>query len=198
MATRLIPREYQQYVGRDKTYLNFLQNKLLPKWLIKNLNFWFLFFLIIFGLSLIVDFLFWGYFHYLDQKYQRAQDKIQALESQRDLDLEKEIAEVNKRMKLLEKFFQNHIYPSVFFRILEEITIPEVRFSEFNGDFVKGQVFLRGNTDSYSLLAKQLAIFKEDTRFKKVEVSNIRLGIEEGGVSFNLNIGFEPSILMKK
>lgn len=132
--------------------------------------------------------------HSLERKRAFLEREVKNLEATRDLDLESQVVELQKRIKIFRQFLEAHIYPSKLFTLLEELTIPQVQFTSFNADLEKGQLNLAGQTVSYSFLAKQLTVLEQDERIKKVEISNIALQSEKG-VGFNLLLEFDRQIL---
>lgn len=131
----------------------------------------------------------------LNRERASLETEVKSLEQARDLDLETQVSQLQKRIKIFQNLLEGHLYPSRLFTLIEELTIPQVQFNSFNADLENHKLNLEGRTASYSFLAKQLTVLEQDERIKTVETSNIALRSEAGGVGFNLLLEFDPKIL---
>ena len=142
--------------------------------------------LIVFGL--------WGYQIYLDKNNANLNTEIEYLQSQRNLDLEVNFSNLKKGIEDFKKILEVHIYPSQIFKILEELTIPQVKFLNFNADLTKSKLILETEAVDYNTLAEQIVVFEEDWRIKNVEISEVKLDIS-GNVNSNLEIEIDTAFL---
>ncbi len=78
--------------------------------------------------------------------------------------------------------------------MLEELTLPQVRFIEFGADLSQAKITLTTETVNYNILAKQIVAFEQDSRIEKVELSEVSLG-DTGGVGSELEIELNPDFL---
>jgi len=136
----------------------------------------------------------WVYQRQLDQEKQELITEIDELQAQRDLELEANFTELKKGIENLKKILKNRIYPSLVFKMLEELTLPQVQFSDFDGDFDDARIIIQTEASSYNMLAKQVVALEQDERIGKVELSGVDLD-SSGRVSSNLTIEINPEFL---
>ncbi len=151
----------------------------------------------------ILSLLFYGglflYQSNLKKNLKSIENEIIVMDSERNTELEKNIIDTDKRINLLKNLFQNHLYWTAMFKKMEELTIPEVYFSEarFSLSLGKLEAGLEGSSGTYTNLARQMVSFQEDSLVEKVKVSGISLD-EEKGIKFGLSIIFSKDILLRK
>lgn len=121
-------------------------------------------------------------------------DQIKEKESKRDLEFEKGLIKLEKNIQDVKKLLEIHIYPSRLFKMLEELTLVKVQWTQFGADLSESKISPRGKAYTYSDLAKQIVVLENDPRIQKVETSRIVLG-ETGGVDFNMVLKFVPELL---
>ena len=136
----------------------------------------------------------WVYQRQLDQEKQELIVEIDELHAQRDLGLEADFTELKKGIENLKKILENRIYPSLVFKMLEELTLPQVQFSDFDGNFDDAKIVIQTETSDYNMLAKQIVALEQDERIGKVELSEVILDFS-GRVSSNLTIEINPEFL---
>jgi len=127
--------------------------------------------------------------------------KIQAeeLNKKRDVDFEKEVILLEKALGNLKIVLKNHLYWSNLFSKLEQLTVPQLSFSDFRGTIESDgsiSLSLEGNVPGYTYLAKQMVSLGQEELVSNIEVSSINLGTK-GGIEFVLNINFLKDILLK-
>ncbi len=135
----------------------------------------------------------------LNAEFQDLKDQVEEMNKQRDAEFEKKVLSLERRMLFFEDVFENHTYWSNVFSKLEEVTIPQVRFKDFNGRVSKDgsvNIDLDGHTSGYTYLAKQMVSFLDDKLVSNLEVSNLSL-TSEGGIEFSFNVNFLKDILNK-
>ena len=136
----------------------------------------------------------WIYRKQLNQEKQELITKIDELQAQRDLGLEANFTELKKGIENLKKILKNRIYPSSVFEMFEELTLPQVQFFGFSGDFDDAEITMQIEAFDYNTLAKQMIAFEQDERVGKVELSEVSLS-PSGRVSSNLTIEINPEFL---
>lgn len=155
--------------------------------------------LVIYSLLLLIIVIFvcfglWGYKIYLARDMENSIKEIENLQSQRDLELEVNFSKLKTDIENFKKILEVHVYPSQIFKMLEELTIPQVRFTNFNADLADSKLILEAEAVDYSALASQIVVFEEDPRIKNVGLSEVDLDIS-GRVSSNLEIEIDPAFL---
>lgn len=130
----------------------------------------------------------------------------QSIEQAVDKETKQAIIDLDKNLDTLKGLFENHVYWSRLFSKIEELTVPQAYFSESSFRILKDieegkqleesvEVSLSGNVLSYTILAKQILSFQEESLVKEVKISEISLA-NEGGIRFNLGIVFSKDILL--
>ena len=135
----------------------------------------------------------------LNNKLNTIQDQLKNLNDQRDSKFEKEVGAIDEALKNLKIILANHLYWSNLFSGFEDIIVPKVSFSGFNGNLEQDgsvNLVLDGKTAGYTYLAKQMISFSQNKLVSHVDVSEISLGTE-GGIQFGLNIKFLKDILLE-
>jgi len=117
----------------------------------------------------------WGYQANLIKNKTSLTERIENLQNQRNDDLENNFVELGKRIGGFEKTLENRIYFSKIFEMIEELTLSQVQFADMNIDLIENKFNLRTEASSYSVLAKQVIIFEEDSRIKSTKLSKIGL-----------------------
>jgi len=179
----LIPREYRERKEKFKTIFSKTGGAILA--------------------LVILSLLFYGglflYQSKLKKNLESIRSEIDTLNNKRDVKIEKEIVDTDKRISLLKDLFQNHFYWSDLFKKIEELTIPEAYFStaKFSFSLRKIEANLGGETTTYTNLARQIINFQEEPLVERVQVSGISLD-EKGRVKFNLSIIISKDILLRK
>jgi Tfp pilus assembly protein PilN len=113
--------------------------------------------------------------------------------SPEQLDLEKNTLHFREKMKDFGTLFNQHRFTANVFRVLEEITLPKVWFSDFNLTSQPGIIVLTGLADSFNTLGEQLLVLKEDKNIKNLILSGAKIN-SQGRVEFNLQIILEPQV----
>ncbi len=192
MDIKIMPEKYKRRkeaaIGFKVSATGFL-NKLTSKtnlWLTLTIGFLLLVILIYFGLA--------GYKNNLIEEKGNLEERIVELNNQRDLGMEANFIELKTGIEDLRKVLENRLYSSKLFELLEEITLPRVQFTGLEADLFQAKLSLKAEAADYPTLAKQVVIFEQDSRIKKVDLSEV--GLETSGrVASNLRIELNPDFL---
>jgi len=169
----------------------------LPERLAAKTNLWLGLSVSLLIIVILATFGLWGYKNNLIKEKENLENRMMELEGQRDLDLEANFMNLKKGIESFKNILKTHIYPSYLFEMLEELTLPRVRFVEFAADLSQAKITLTSEAVSYNILAKQIVAFEQDPRIKKVELSTV--GLEDtGGVGSELEIELNPDFLRPK
>jgi len=180
------------------------------------------------GLVIFVTLFLWaGAFFYKDyvQKQTSAlQNQLESLKSGRDYNKIAAVADSQSRLDAIDQALEDRVDWNLLFKKLEENTIPEVTFNNFdvkNSDEINSAIFassasqnpeyevsLKGTTQGLNNLAKQIAVFegnkndKTEPLFTKVTIQKIDIKktdsnqTESGhALDFNLEATINPAIL---
>lgn len=126
-------------------------------------------------------------------------EKIKAEETtvfgQTDQELASFIIGTEKSAQALQGLLKSHIYASEIFEKLGKATLLRVQWESCDIEIETQMVSLRGRAADYSILAQQYLALKQ-AGFKNLKISGIALN-KLGGVTFGLNLEFEPEIIHK-
>lgn len=129
----------------------------------------------------------------------RAQSEAQAeiLEQVREkgdnlqTDLLGQIFLVDQRLSNLRLLIAEHLFTSNVLRLLEQETLPQVRFLNFNFDTFSRKLDMSGEAVSYSLLARQIGVLERNPNIERVEFGGLAIG-------GNNLAGFKLTLILKK
>ncbi|MEA2113434.1 MAG: hypothetical protein U9P63_02130 [Patescibacteria group bacterium] len=190
---KLIPEKYKIKKGSRAQFSLAGFSKLGNYLSLKDSLLMFLSLILLFG-SVLAYFGLLGYKNSLIDKKEMAANKVEELQNQRDLKTEATFIELKKKINALKGLLKIHTYPSRIFQILEESALPQVRFIDLRADLPKRQLVLNAEAADYGVLAKQITIFKEDSRISKVDVSEISLD-KSGYVSSKFLLEIDTALL---
>lgn len=107
--------------------------------------------------------------------------------------LEKKIISYESKINVFGRLLFEHKKTSAVFFLIEKNSHPDVWFSDFNFDVGSNTVVVSGQTKSFTSLGQQISILENMEIFKKVNLSEISIG-EEEGVDFSLQLTFDSRI----
>lgn len=153
----------------------------------------------------IVGAVYYGLVFY--QKNQRNENIIQAqkfIELEQNIKKEepglKEISEFQAKLKIVSKVFQQHLYWTSFFKFLEDNTIKDVYFVNFDGD-TSGSYAMDALTTNYSSIAEQVNVFRNNKKITAVLAEGGEMvagnNKNESLVKFTLNFSVSKSIFIE-
>lgn len=107
-----------------------------------------------------------------------------------------ELSQLTFSIKAAKTLVSQHGAASRIFKVISDLTLKDVRFSDFKFTMVEKNpaVTMLGEAGSYTGAALQAKLFGQSDDVSKVTFSNFNLK-EAGKVSFNVNIVLNPSIL---
>ncbi len=111
-------------------------------------------------------------------------------------DYVKEILIFKKKMKLAGELLDRHIYWTDFFEFLEKNTLADVYYSGFSGN-IGGEYALSATAKSFSAIARQTKIMRDNGDVLQAKVSGGQSGKEGGSVGFQLELSVNPDIFIK-
>jgi hypothetical protein len=155
--------------------------------LVSQTNLWLVLSIILLILVVLAYFGLWGYQKSLIEEKTDLENQLAELTNQRDLGLEADFMELKNGIEDLKKVLKNRLYPSKFFEMLEELTLPQVQFTGLDTDFPQAKLTLEAEAVDYTTLAKQIVVFEEDERIEKISLSGVNLDLT-GRVKSTLNI----------
>jgi len=108
--------------------------------------------------------------------------------------LEGEVISWRGKINDFSGLLNDHLYSSNFFRVLEDITHPEVWFSEIDLGSRDEKVIISGQAEDFTALGQQLLIFQKSSAVDGVSLSKVSVA-KEGGISFTFELKLNPQTL---
>ena len=103
---------------------------------------------------------------------------------------------LNDSLRAFSGLVANHSYFSDTLETIGALTHEKVVFTKIDIDSKKGTVQLRGTTQSYTVLAKQIVALRENENFKSMEIKGINFGAN--GLEFELLAEVNFGLFIKK
>jgi hypothetical protein len=169
-------------IDKEESQLTFLLNK------------WVVFSFCAVALSLAV---FGGikvYDYFLQKDIINLDKQITDAQGQESEDVVSKVTETEKAIATVKNLSKNHVFSSLFFEKIEQVTLPQVRWGSYAVNTEQGTADLRGQADSYSYLAKQIVSFQD----AKITINVSGISLQGDGVAFSASIKFDPAILQKQ
>lgn len=130
-------------------------------------------------------------------KIEKFSQEIEKFGTPEQKEMEKKVFDYQKKIKEVSKLMKSHKIPSNFFALIEKITLPEVYFSTVTLSIKDSKVKLKGETENFEDLARELALLEKEENIKKAESFQTSLS-KEGKVIFDLDLRFSPELFLWK
>ncbi len=151
--------------------------------------------------SVVILGLFYGVLYWQEQdiahKQKIQQDKITEIEKNilNFTELNKNISDLGKEIKLVQETLNKHIYWTNFFSLLEKYTLPDVSYQGLSAGN-NGALSLSATASSYDSVAKQLKILEDSSAREFVSSVKINSARQEDnrGVTFGINLVLNPKL----
>lgn len=144
----------------------------------------------------------WGglflYERYLKEQISEKESSLKIAQSGLESSLIMSLAQLAGKIDAAKSLIKNHKAPSSIFVFLEDNTLKDVRFKNFDFSFSsagESSVSMSGVAKSYSALALQANAFEKNGNVRKASFSGFKLD-KNGWVNFEVEIVFNPSILV--
>ena len=136
------------------------------------------------------------YENYMEDQVGAMDLKIAELQNNENKDSAQKIKQLQQSLKVVGPLLKEHVLSSPTLQLLQESTLPQVRYANFDLKTDEAVMSVSGEAQSYNVLAKQIAILNGNKMITNVEVGKVALG-QTGGVSFQLTIALNPSLFKK-
>ena len=181
---------------------SFIPKRSFIKPVYKSRNFGLLmnFSIVLFAVSMLV---FGGVYFYkksLNERVAFLSDSLKRARDSFDLSVLSEMGKTSEKIELAKKLLEKHIAPSPIFGFLEQATLENVRFSNFNYIWQEDsdpEISMTGVAKSYASLALQVDEFQKNSNVEDISVSGLSLG-KGGVVNFNAVIVLKPDLIKYK
>ena len=126
-----------------------------------------------------------------------ANNQIIQIKAGGDNNTERYVFNAQKRIKDFSEIFKKHKITSNFLAFIEEASYEKVKFSELSLNTETNNVSLKGETENFDTLGKQILNLKKSEFIKGLNISNISLN-KEVKVSFSLIFSLDSKIFQSK
>ena len=165
---------------------------------LRDKKFWWLDVIFYFTMSLLVAtmlcyliFIFKNNMQAEDIKNQEA--ALQTVGTQQQKDYEKDVISYQRKIADFARLLKNHEFASNVFVFMENQTMPNVWFKQFNLDEKGAQIQVSGEADDMKVFVRQVAGFENNEYVKSVDLLNSSLN-ESARVNFNLSLSLNQKI----
>lgn len=157
----------------------------------KNINI-----LIIFILALLLIYFLANFLKKeLEGRLKLTQTKHQELSNELIKSINSEAVLFLNRLDVLKNLLQNHAYWSNVFVFLERSTLPNVRYTSFDGNLQNKTITLNAKTSDLFSMVKQIIYFENLPEVKEAKFMNV--SYTEEGINFTLQLTLSESIWRK-
>ena len=153
---------------------------------------------ILFGIAGLLVIAFLATYFYFDNSSKKMKKALE--KTPQEAFLEEEIGRKEKELNLYKEkidtfgmLLSEHQNTINIFNLLEKSCLPNVWFSEFDFDSLKGMAIISGNTNNFFTLGQQILALKSEPLLRNVELSEVSLA-KEGGIEFSLQLNFDPQV----
>ncbi|TFB07953.1 hypothetical protein E3V08_05930 [Candidatus Atribacteria bacterium MT.SAG.1] len=122
-----------------------------------------------------------------------ANNQIIEIKAEKDNNTERYVFNAQKKIKDFSEILEKHKITSNFFTFIDKISYEKVKFLELSLNTKTKNVSLRGETENFDTLGKQILSLKKSDFVKGLNISNISLN-KEGQVSFTVNFSLDSKI----
>jgi len=154
----------------------------------------------LFLFSLIFLIILGGFYVFLRLKNSSIQSDIRDVNNQmieikneKDNNMEKYVFDTKKKINDFSEILKKHKITSSFFAFIDEASNKEVKFLELSLNTETENVSLKGETENFDTLGKQILNLKKSDFVKGLDISNISLN-KEGKVNFSVNFSLDSKI----
>ena len=113
------------------------------------------------------------------------EEQVRAQESELRPELLNQLLQLSATVSSVRELLQNHIYLSNLLRLLEDVTRPDVIFSNLNYSSESRVAELNGSAANYGAVAQQLSLLDGHREVESVSFGGLSLG-ERGRVNFKI------------
>ncbi len=117
--------------------------------------------------------------------------QLAGLEQSRDTKREQQLLVFQQQLSQVSPLLTGHVVWSEALTHLEHLVQPKVQFISLVADANRKNFIIKGVADSYTTVARQVAVLSKDPGILDVSVSRIS-GSANGSVDFDMQVVFDP------
>lgn len=139
------------------------------------------------------------YERYLEASLSSKKEQLTRAQGAFEPNLITELTRLDDRLKAAQEVLDRHVAPTIFFALLEQLTLETVSFKDLTYDGTQGEVVkvdMRGIAQSVNSIALQADTFGKHPAISSPIFSNI--GRDREGVRFDVTATINPSALRYK
>ena len=149
---------------------------------------------VILGLTLASYFgMIFGYAPYLNSQISGANAQIKESEKIVNSEQQKNLADIYSQLTNIRGLLNSHVITSTLFDELEKSTYPQIYYTNLILSLLEKKLELRGVSQDYVTLVKQLDFFKKSQLFSDVILDSAKL--TEDGITFSIRVVLSPDKL---
>lgn len=135
--------------------------------------------------------------YYLNKSQDATQEQLIQQIGQKEDDLRPklldEIFSLQKKIKSISTVLSSHPFSGNTLGLIERDTHPRISFDSYSFSPKDRKIILKGEADSYTVIAQQIAFFEGDQQIDKVEFGGLALK-DNHRVTFNMTIYVMPTL----
>jgi hypothetical protein len=144
-----------------------------------------------------------AYFYkkFLENNIVELNNRLESIEADFEPSAINELVRASKAIENSKIILSKHKATSNIFELLEDLTLVNVRFSNFSFSGSEGKesdeyvISMNGEASSYTTVAEQAAVFENSDFIKNAAFSGFALKGATGNVSFNVVISINPDFI---
>jgi hypothetical protein len=150
--------------------------------------------LLLWGLAILAGAGLWAWQWSLKGTQEALSQELLSVRQARDIEQENKVQRLSRELLSFDSLLAQHQNWTRFFDLVEDRTVPNIAFKEFEASLAEGNFSMTGTGPTYNALARQIRAFEQDERVRKVDVTDIKLD-EDGRVEFKLMLTIDPGML---
>ena len=148
----------------------------------------------ILGLTLVSYFgIIFGYEPYLNSQISETNAQIKESEKIINNEQQKNLTDIYSQLTNIRGLLNSHVITSTLFDELEKSTYPQIYYTNLILSLSEKKIELRGVSQDYTTLVKQLNFFKASQLFGNVLLDNAKS--IDGGITFSIRVVLSPDKL---
>lgn len=124
---------------------------------------------------------------------QNLEDEVAQIGTIEERAIETKVFDYDKKINNFSILLENHQKSTNFFKFLEEISHPQVWFSNVILNLETFQAVISGQTPNFQTLGQQLLIFQDQDSIEEINLSSLSLS-KEGRAEFTFQLSLDSQI----
>ena len=134
-----------------------------------------------------------GYKPYLNSQISGANAQVKELGKAVDIEQQKDLTNIYSQLTNIQDLLDSHVITSTLFDELERSTYPQIYYTNFTLSLSENKLELKGISQDYLTLVKQLDFFKNSQLFNDISIDSAKSTLD--GISFTIKVVLSPDKL---